>query len=298
MQSDWNWEIIAEHGSITEGPAWDGSGLIYSQVAASMGWRWDSGTGESTVWREPTKNANGLQFSRDGRLFACEGGANRIVEINVESPNDAPTLIAEGGSGSPLNMPNDLAVDASGRIYFSDPNYSANPNNRPNESVYLAKHVFGGNWTVTQVTFDTTRPNGVLLSADQKTLFVADSHPDPGYVRELRAYGINEDGTLRGYDVLFNFGVGRGIDGMTLTTDSHIVATAGSGSAGPGSMIYVFNTSGLVVSTHRAPQDAPTNCTFGGPNLDELFVTFITGHVYRVRNTGYVGNLAYPLRTR
>ena len=296
MTSDWEWEQIADHGSITEGPVWDGSGLIYSQVAASKAWRWDATTGETSPWRDDTNNANGLQFDRSGRLFACEGGSNRVVEINVDSPNDAPTVVAEGASDSPLNMPNDLAIDAKGRVYFSDPNYSGEPNNRENESVYMAVHTFGGNWTLKQVTFNTARPNGVLLSADQQTLYVADSHPDAQYRRELRAYPINADGTLGTHRVLFDFGVGRGIDGMTLTTSGHIVATAGNNAAGPGPMIYVFSDSGLVVSTHRAPQDGPTNCTFGGDALDELFVTFLTGYVYRVRNTGYVGNLAYPKR--
>ena len=67
---------------------------------------------------------------------------------------------------------------------------------------------FGGNWTLKQVTFDTVRPNGVLLSADQQTLYVADSHPDDQFCRELRAYGINTDGTLGKHHVLFDFGVG------------------------------------------------------------------------------------------
>ena len=296
MNSDFQWEQIADHGSITEGPVWDGSGLIYSQVPASKAWRWDAATGENTVWRENTNNANGMQFDRSGRLFACEGGSNRVVEINVDSPNDDPTVVAQGAAGSPLNMPNDLAIGAKGRIYFSDPNYSADPNNRPNESVYMAEHTFGGNWTLKQVTFDTARPNGVLLSPDQQSLYVADSHPDSVHRRELRAYDINADGTLGAHRVLFDFGVGRGIDGMTLTTSGHIIATAGSHASGPGPMLYVFNDSGLVVSSHRAPEDSPTNCTFGGNALDELFVTFLTGHVYRVRNTGYVGNLAYPTR--
>ena len=296
MASEWQWELIADHGTITEGPAWDGSGLLYSQVHASKTWRWDPASGESTVWRNKTNQANGLVFDREGKLFACEGGANRVVEVNTDAPNDAPTVIAQAAGEPSLNMPNDLAIDGKGRVYFSDPNYSGKPNNRSNESVYMAEHVFGGNWTLKQVTQDTMRPNGVLLSADQKILYVADSHPDPSVKSDLRAYEIRDDGTLGNRSVLFDFGRGRGIDGMTLTTDSRIVATAGSSAGGPGSMIYVFDASGLVVSTHRAPQDAPTNCTFGGAGLDDLFVTFITGHVYRVRNTGYVGNLAYPPR--
>ena len=83
---------------------------------------------------------------------------------------------------------------------------------------------------------------------------------------------------------------------MTLNTVGQIVATAGHTAAGPGPMIYVYEPNGLVGSTHRAPQDGPTNCTFGGPNLDVLFVTFATGYVYKVENTGMTGRLSYPPR--
>lgn len=297
MKDTWHWEKIAEHNSLTEGPAWDGSGLLYSQCAESITWRWDPLTGKSTIWRENTNQANGMQFDRNGRLFMCEGGANRIVEVDPKSPEADASIVADNIGGAKLNMPNDLAIDAKGRIYFSDPNYSQSPNNLIHESVYMAEHVFGGNWTLKRVTFDTNRPNGLLLSADQGTLYVAESPTKPELKRELRAYPINDDGTLGDYSVLFNFGKGRGVDGMTLNTQGQIVATAGNNAAGPGPMIYILEHSGLVRQTHPAPQDAPTNCTFGGANLDTLFVTFATGYVYKVENTGMNGHLAYPRRT-
>ncbi len=296
MKDLWNWELIAQQDSLTEGPVWEGDSLLYSQCAASLTWRWDANTGKNSIWRHNTNQANGLQFDRSGRLFACEGGANRVVEIDTNDPDSAPSVVADNLNGARLNMPNDLAIDARGRIYFSDPNYSQKPNNLSHESVYMAEHTFGGNWTLKRVTFNTKRPNGVLLSADQKTLFVAESPPHRASRRELRAYPIKEDGTLEDYQVLFNFGPGRGIDGMTLNINGQIIATAGHNSAGPGPMIYVFEPSGLVRETHRAPQDGPTNCTFGGDRLDTLFVTFMTGHVYKVENSGMTGHLAYPAR--
>ena len=296
MSNSWNWELIAKHDSLTEGPAWDGSGLIYNECYASTSYRWDPETSDSEVWRTGTNEANGMKFDRSGRLFACEGAGNRVVEIDAASPGSDAKVIADNLDGARLNMPNDLDIDGSGRIYFSDPNYSAHPNNLPHESVYLAEHIFGGNWTVKRVTFDTNRPNGVLLSADQTTLYVAESPINPDFRRQLRAYPINTDGTLGQKNVLFDFGPGRGVDGMALTTDGHILATAGSSSAGSGSAIYVFEPDGLVRATHRTPADSPTNCTFGGPALDILYVTFATGHVYQVKNTNMTGHLAYPRR--
>ena len=296
MNDSWEWELIAKHDSLTEGPTWDGSGLLYNECYASTTYRWDPKSGESVIWRSDTGQANGMKFDRSGRLFACEGGANRVVEINASNPNDDPTVIADNLDGAKINMPNDLDIDGQGRIYFSDPNYSDKPNNLPHESVYLAEHIFGGNWTVKRVTFDTNRPNGVLLSADQSILYVAESPILDHLRRQLRAYPVNSDGTLGDKTVLFDFGSGRGIDGMALTTDGQILATAGSSSGGPGSAIYVFAPDGLVLGTHRTPADSPTNCTFGGPGLNILYVTFATGHVCQVKNTGMTGHLAYPRR--
>ena len=146
MNDSWEWELIAKHDSLTEGPTWDGSGLLYNECYASTSYRWDPKSGESEVWRTDTNQANGMKFDRSGRLFACEGGGNRVVEIDAANPDSDATVIADNLDGARLNMPNDLDIDGRGRIYFSDPNYSANPNNLPHESVYLAEHIFGGNW--------------------------------------------------------------------------------------------------------------------------------------------------------
>ena len=294
--SEWKWTRIADHDSLTEGPVWDGSGLLYNECYASTTFRWDPKKGESTVWREHTGQANGMTFDRQGKLFVCEGDAHRVTEVDLENPNAEPTVISDAFGGKTLNWPNDLAVDSTGRVFFTDPNYTGGPNNIAHESVYMAEHTFGGNWNTTRVTFDTKKPNGVLLSIDQKILFVAESSPGPGDAHQLRAYPVNDDGTLGDHLALHDFGQGRGIDGMTLTSVGSIVATAGSSDSGPGPMLYEFEPSGRVVRTHPAPADNPTNCTYGGSSLDTLFVTFAGGEVYRVDDTGHTGHLAYPRR--
>lgn len=296
MTNQWNWEQIASHSSLTEGPVWDGSALLYNECAANTTYRWDSATGKSEVWRSNTNAANGMTFDRSGSLWVCEGDAHRVTKVDRNDPSAEPQVIADAFNGEALNWPNDITVSSSGRVYFSDPNYSEHPNNLPHESVYMAEHSFGGAWSVTRVTFDTVRPNGVLLSSDEKTLYVADTPNIPGLPRQLKAYPVLENGTLGTPSQLFSFGESRGIDGMTLTTDGLIVATAGSPNSGPGSMIYVFEPNGLVRSTHRTPVESPTNCTFGGGSLGDLFVTFVTGFIYRITGTGMTGRLAYPAR--
>ena len=158
-------------------------------------------------------------------------------------------------------------------------------------------------WSIRRMTYDTEAPNGVLVSQDQRTLYVAET-PRHGNRRELRAYPINDDGTLGSYRVLHTFGIDeqgpqRGVNGMCLDVDGNIVACAGWSDGGPGPMIYVFSPTGRVLETHPTPVDDPTNCTFGDADLRTLYITTGThsspdGYLYRVRNTGRQGWMIYP----
>jgi gluconolactonase len=154
-----------------------------------------------------------------------------------------------------------------------------------------------GSYSATQVTFDMSHPNGIAMSRDERTLYVAESGYEKGVARELRGYPINQDGTLGTYDTLFTWGedargVHRGVDGMCLDSDGNIVATAGWEKSGAGPMIYIISPGGRVLETHPIPADHPTNCCFGGRDMSTLFVT--TFHcVYKVQ-TDRVGRALYP----
>jgi gluconolactonase len=155
-----------------------------------------------------------------------------------------------------------------------------------------------GSYTVTRATFDNTKPNGILVSRDQDTLYVAESSFERGINRELRAYPIMDDGSLGKYRTLFTWGedhrgVHRGIDGMCLDAEGNIVATAGWEVAGAGPMIYVFSPTGRVLETHPVPANRPTNCCFGGPDLSTLFVTSTEGHFFKAQ-TNRTGWALYP----
>jgi gluconolactonase len=289
--AEWIWELIAKHDGLTEGPAWDGRSLLYSECDANLTWRWDPDSNESSVWRRDTNGGNGTLFDSQGRFFVCEGAGRRVVRYEEGKPT---IVIADQFEGRPFNEPNDLAIDRNGRLWFTDPNYGERPRPQDRESVYLVELAEDGASSPKRVTFDTSRPNGVLLSLDQQTLYVAESPRPPKGIRQLRAYPIRENGTFDDCEVLHDFGPHRGVDGMCLDLDGNIVATAGLLESGPGPMIYVFAPNGRVLSTHPAPADRPTNCTYGGPNLDVLFVTFGGGEVYRIPDTNRTGRLLFP----
>ena len=293
---NWNWELLAEHNSLLEGPVWTGESLIYNECYKNKTYEYNFTDNNIKLFRDNTYEANGMQFDRNGDLWVCEGGNHSIAKINYKTKSRE--VIVENHNAKNLNWPNDVAISSDNKIYFSDPNYTKNKkNNQPGEYVYLITSNFGGLWNIDPVTLDTKKPNGVLLSLDQKTLFVAESPYDEKYNRELRSYEILSNGLLGDYKILHDFGIGRGVDGMTLTSNNLIVATAGFYSAGPGPLIYIFDKNGRVLETHEVPSDMPTNCTFGWENLDTLFVTFGTGKLYKVENTALTGHLIYPKKS-
>ncbi|MEM7133259.1 MAG: SMP-30/gluconolactonase/LRE family protein [Chloroflexota bacterium] len=283
----WQFETITNLGSITEGPAWDGTSLLYTSIATNRVMRLDPATSESVAVRTGTNGANGLMLSKDGTLYACEGGGRRMVCYNpiAGDASTGITVICDNFEGKRLNSPNDLAIDSQGRIWFTDPRYGdfRDDMELDHESVYRLDPHIDGTWTCTRMTFDTTAPNGLLLAPDEKTLYVAQSKYGDGGARELRAYAILEDGSLAPGQVLHNFYPHRGIDGMCWDADGYIIATAGWEESGPGGMIYVFETNGRVVETHPVPANRPTNCTFGGPELSTLYVTSTDGHLLKAK---------------
>jgi gluconolactonase len=303
MAMDWEFELIAgPYGGTTEGPAWDGEALLFTHIPESRILRYDPRTGAVTDFRKYTNRTNGLTFSADGHLYGCQSGSRRIVRFNADG---STSVLADRLDGRLHNHPNDLAVDRQGRIWFTDP-FGRQPAPGPqlqglldHASVLRLERRPDRTWTIRRMTYDTTSPNGILVSQDQQTLYVAQSGYAEDRPRELRAYPIQEDDTLGPYTALHTFGIDhrgphRGVDGMCLDAEGNIIACAGWQQSGPGPMIYVFSPSGQVLETHGMPVDRPTNCTFGDPDLRTLYITTGGGHLYRVRNTGRQGWLLFP----
>src|SRR6185436_17444867 len=138
--------------------------------------------------------------------------------------------------GKRFNIPNDIVVDPAGRVWFTDPYYEGASGHwsydrahkeLDHDSVYRLDPQPGGSYQIHRVTFDTTRPNGLLFSLDHRTLYVAQSGRGPDEKRQLRAYAVRDDLTLGPAEVLHDFGDHRGIDGMRLDVEGNIIATAG-----------------------------------------------------------------------
>jgi gluconolactonase len=298
----WKFELLMKPPALplTEGPVWDGEHLYFTHIQASRILRYDPKGGSITEVRSGTNRTNGLAYDTQGRLFGCCSGGRSIVRFD---PDGSAVTVADRADGAKLNTPNDLAIDRKGRIWFTNPWNEGNIDKTErmeidHKSVYRCDPQPDGSYGVARVTFDTTWPNGILVSQDQTTLYVAESGYTKGVNRQLRAYPIRDDGSLGPYKALFTWGddaqgVHRGIDGMCLDADGNIVAAAGWEVAGAGALIYVFTPTGRVLETHPIPAIRPTNCCFGGADLTTFFLTTTQGHLFKA-TTDRVGWAMYP----
>ena len=168
----WNFtNVNGPYGGTSEGPAWDGSGLLFTVIPYSYIMRYDPEARASTIYKEGTNSANGLMLDPSGTLFACEGGGRRVVRYEADG---SATVLADGFEGKKLNVPNDLAIDHEGRVWFTDPFYegaggswSEDRSNKEldHDSVYRLDPRDDGSWSINRVTFDTTQTERPALLA-------------------------------------------------------------------------------------------------------------------------------------
>ena len=286
----WTFEDAAPMiGTITEGNCWTGTHMLYSNIALDRIMRLNVETGLVDVFAENTEGTNGLNYDADGNLYGCASAGRKLVKFD---DNGSFETVVDRIDGLRLNSPNDLAITPSGAIYFSDRVADSNPEVGITYSAIIsAEQDADGNWTCTRRTFDTSQPNGLIFSSDYKTLYVAQSDFRASESRDLRAYPVNDDGSLGECRILHDFGPHRGIDGMTLASDGSIVACTGWEVSGPGGNVTHFDPDGMIIEQHPVVAQRPTNCTFAG---DELYVSSIEGHCLVARDTGLTGHLLYP----
>jgi gluconolactonase len=274
IPADAKFEKLWGEGAFTEGPAYGPDHCLYFSDIGNRIMKYDPATGKTTEHRNPSGRSNGLAFDAEGRLVACEGanaGGNR--RVSVTEKDGKVRALADKYEGKRLNSPNDLVIDTRGRIYFSDPRYGSDEGRElDHESVYR----IDPDGTLTRVVKDVEKPNGLALSPDMKTLYVAESNPKGK--RLLLAYPLKEDGTVGARKVLHDFGEGRGIDGMRVDSKGNLFATAGQGKLAG---VYVFSPEGKQLGFLATPE-TPTNCSFGDKDHKTLYVT-AGKSLYRVR---------------
>lgn len=252
----------------TEGPAVDKDGnVFFTDIPNNKVHKYDVKKNKVEEVRGDSQRANGLMFSKDGKLYACVGGG-RVLGIFTGADYKGLKVLASSYNGKKLNSPNDLVLDDAGGVYFTDPRYGSRDSMEMQiEGVYY----YAKDGKLTRVIDDLKKPNGLILSLDKKTLYVADNG-----AKTIVAYTVSGPGKLTNKRLFANMDLsaGGGGDGMTLDAKGNVYC-AGQGH------IWVWDKNGKVVEKIKIPE-GPSNCTFGGPNRDVLYITARTSF-YKIK---------------
>ena len=277
-------EKLADGFVFTEGPVWiqSESRLLFSDVRANAIYQWTEAEGasafidpvfEGDVTGRRSVSSNGLTLDAEGRLIICEHG-NRLIS-RLEADGTRTTLV-DNYQGGRLNSPNDAVYSTDGWLYFTDPPYGL----EGLEESPMRELDFNGIYRLSpdgdlELLFaDQTRPNGIALSPDERTLYVANSDADD---KVWYAYDLGEDGLSNQrvfYDVNDQTAPGAA-DGMTVDLAGHIFAT------GPGG-VWIFAPDGTHLGTIQL-NEVVANAAWGDDGRT-LYMTASTG-LYRIRLT-------------
>lgn len=299
-------EVVAGKGSAGEGPAWHPQLGVLTSGDGHI-WQLDP-AGRSRIWR---KNAgtNGLLFDAKGRLLACEPVLRRVTRTELDGKI---TVLTDRYEGMRYNQPNDLTIDSKGRIYFSDPCYGdrsrlemRDASGQIVEGVYRID--LDGKVTRVLGRDAVDRPNGVLVSADDRHLYVADNNNSVVTgARQLWRFTLNADGSIDGKSrrLLYDWGKGRGPDGLKQDMKGRLYVAAGLNRPNPPAEpaadvkggIYVLDADGKLLTFLPVPTDEVTNCAFGESDRQTLYITG-GGVLYRIRTTT-PGRVVWPHRGR
>jgi gluconolactonase len=285
-----------------EGPAWHASGdLYFSDIAGNRILKL-APDGLVSVFRADSGRTNGNTFDAEGRLISCEGsefgpgGRRRVVRTDLATGH--VEVLTDRFEGRRYNSPNDVCVDTRGRVWFTDPYYWTDTASLElgHESVYCIE---GTNVrrVVTQPAIG--RPNGLAMTPDDRTLYVIDSHPIAGGNRKIWAFDVSAAGELSGQRLVFDFGRGRGGDGMRLDRSGNLWVAAGVLTVrGPHETtdvktgVHVISPAGQLLGRIPIPEDVITNLAFAGPEMKTLYVT--AGKTLFRIETNVSGYALYP----
>lgn len=268
---------LSDEQVFTEGPAVDRVGNVYfTNIPVSKIMKWDLQKNKLAVFRSGSNSANGLRFSMNGELLVCEGQPARLTRTNMKTGE--VTVLTSQFNDKGLQSLNDLDFDSKGRIYFSSRKSDPDLQKENKRAVYRIDPdgILHQLLTEPQVHM----PNGIIVSPDEKNLYLIEAHGEENHNRNILAFDLHEDGSISNRRVHYNFYPGRSGDGMCIDIEGNLYVAAGlhkrRGSSEtldtrPG--IHVISPKGELLAFRETPEDTITNCTFGGEDLKTLFVT-------------------------
>ncbi|WP_084168732.1 SMP-30/gluconolactonase/LRE family protein [Hellea balneolensis] len=275
----------------SEGPVWikGGDYLLFTDVPGNTIHKFKEGEG-ITTWMSPSghpdpkpdytssQGANGLYPFDDTHIIVPDHGNRTLYKLNVET--QAKTVLAERFEGKRFNSPNDAVLSKTGIIYFTDPPYGLSDQDKSEakEISFNGVYALYPDGALALVDNRLTRPNGIALSPDERTLYVANSDPDDA---KWMAYNLDENGMPDERKEILNVtadvkaGEPGLPDGMTVDQKGNLYAT------GPGGVL-ILSPAGERLGLIRTGT-AIANCAFG----DDGYTLYMTSNDFlaRVRTT-------------
>ena len=252
-------ETLATEFGLADGPAWDGGGNLYfPDVKGGKLYRFTPKTGKTLVFLKDAGRISASYFSH-GKLFLSDNGASQISFLKGK---EKILIAGQPADAKPPRRPNDLVVDQQGGIYYTLTGQG--------EVIWISPE---GKQNV--AIKDIKTPNGLIISPDGKTLYVAAYVP-----KEIWAYTITGPGTVN-HGRLFakmDAGPDKGADGMTVDRAGNVYC------AGPAD-IWIWNPEGKLLAKIKTPT-RPINCAFGDQDMRSLYITGFGG-LYRQRMNAY-----------
>jgi gluconolactonase len=261
-------ETVHKEFAFTEGPAWDPRGRLYFTDIPNATIHVLGDGDELSKFTSDSKHTNGLMVAADGRMLACQMDG-QVVAYDVASGKSK--VLASSYQGKRFNAPNDLVIDTSGGVYFTDPLFRAP---QPLPQGVQAVYYVSSSGEVSRVTEDIAAPNGIGLSPDGKQLYVC-----PSRQAEMLVYDVDGPGKLSAGRTLCRLKqpAGKdntGGDGMALDVEGNLYITTNLG-------VEIFSPQGQHRGLVTFPEQ-PANVTLGGADGKTMYVTARTG-LYRVR---------------
>jgi len=273
-------EIIGEGFDWSEGPVWieKEKMLLWSDVPKNIIYKWTEAKGQEkflepsgytgSIQRGGEMGSNGLTLNNLGQLVLCQHGDRRVALLNSDFQNPAADFTTLAGlyDGKKFNSPNDVTFDKQGNFYFTDPPYGLpkqvedSTKEIPFQGVYKVKP----DGTVILLVDSLTRPNGVALSPDEKTMYIANSD---GPIAKWYSFELQGDSIASG-KIFFSYKMIEsekgGPDGLRVHSNGTII------SSGPGGL-WIFDSSAKVLGRVKLPE-ATANCELSADEKT-LFIT-------------------------
>lgn len=249
-----------------EGPVWfaDHDCLLVSDVPGDRVLRW-SEHGGVAAFRVPSGFANGHTRDREGRLISCSHQHRCVTRTELDG---SITVLADRYQGKRLNSPNDVVVDGSGAIWFSDPHYGINTDyeggKQPAELPPALYRLDPSSGRLEIAADDFAGPNGLCFSPDERLLYVTETGAqfDVHAKRCIRVFDVR-DGRLHGGRSFHGISPGYA-DGIRCDSDGRVWSSAGDG-------VHCLDPSGALLGKILTGSTV-SNLAFGGRNRSRLFI--------------------------